>query len=85
MMQITKPSYPQSLAQVGFPSSVAWGIHSLPHEDKAQLLVLQAEEVLESLPSFPHFRPDAVTTQWLQSLSLEQRLILIAYLVLEIR
>jgi hypothetical protein len=83
-MLITKSNYPQSLASVGFPSSVARGIHGLEREQKAQILLEQANEVLESMPESLEFRPDAATRQWLQSLNLEQRLLLMVYLINEI-
>jgi hypothetical protein len=84
-MLITQTNYPQLLSMVGFPSSVARGIHELQMEQKAQILVEQAAQVLESIPESLEFKPDALTRQWLQSLTLEQRLKLISYLVLEIR
>lgn len=83
-MLITKSNYPQNLADVGFPSSVARGIHELQREQKAQLLAEQAEEVLESIPESLGFKPDASTRQWLQSLNVEQRLMLMVYLINEI-
>ena len=83
-MLITKSNYPQSLAQVGFPDSVSRGIHTLEREQKAQLLAEQSEEVLESIPESLGFKPDALTRQWLQSLTVEQRLMLMTYLIGEI-
>ena len=83
-MLITNPTYPQTLAGVGFPSSVARGIHTLDREQKAQLLLEQANEVLESIPESLEFKPDAMTRQWLQSLNVEQRLVLMVYLINEI-
>jgi hypothetical protein len=83
-MLITRPTYPQTLAAVGFPSSVARGIHVLDREQKAQILVEQANEILESIPESLEFKPDAATRQWLQSLNVNQRLILMVYLINEI-